>query len=130
VREEVISVNNEPGEKQGLLQLLFTFRGRISRKPYWLCLFATFVPAVMVAGIGAEYKGTGMLLLESGVVVVLVWTSLALQVKRWHDRGKSGWWVLINLVPVVGAIWSLVEIGFFRGTLGGNAFGGDPTDLY
>jgi uncharacterized membrane protein YhaH (DUF805 family) len=55
---------------------------------------------------------------------------LALQVKRWHDRSKSGWWVLINLVPAIGPIWSFVEAGCLRGTEGGNEYGGDPTELY
>ena len=37
-----------------------------------------------------------------------VWITLAVQVKRWHDLSKSGWWALINLIPVVGAIWVIV----------------------
>jgi len=59
--------------------------------------------------------------------IPVVWFSLALQVKRWHDRGKSGWWVLINLIPFVGGLWALVECGFLRGTEGPNQFGPDPT---
>ena len=51
---------------------------------------------------------------------------LVLSVKRWHDRNKSGRWVLINLVPVVGWLWHLIECGFLRGTIGPNRFGQDP----
>ena len=47
-------------------------------------------------------------------------------IKRWHDRNKSGWWVLFALVPIVGSIWVLVETGFPRGTTGSNNFGADP----
>ena len=59
--------------------------------------------------------------------VLLIWISLAVQIKRWHDRDKSGWWVLINLIPLIGAIWAFVETGCLRGTVGPNAYGPDPT---
>ena len=54
------------------------------------------------------------------------WISLAVQVKRWHDRDKSAWWLLMNFVPFIGAIWVLVECGFLRGTEGQNNYGPDP----
>lgn len=129
VREEVITVSNELAQKQELKQLLFSFRGRISRKPYWLFFLAMLVPVLIVAGIGAALEGIGMLLLVVGYVF-FIWTCLALSVKRWHDRGKSGWWVLIGFIPVIGSIWAFVEVACLRGTVGSNAFGGDPTDLY
>ena len=46
--------------------------------------------------------------------------------RRWHDRDKSGWWTLIGLIPVVGAIWILVECGCLKGSDGPNRFGADP----
>ena len=58
--------------------------------------------------------------------VISVWIGLAVQVKRWHDRNKSGWWALLNLIPVIGQIWILIECGIFRGTKGDNQFGSDP----
>ena len=129
VRQEVVVVSNEPAAKQELKQLLFSFSGRISRKPFWLYFVAMLVPVAIVAGIGAALKGSGAVLLVVAYVFY-IWTGLALQVKRWHDRGKSGWWALIGLIPVLGAIWVFVEVGCLRGTVGANAFGGDPTDLY
>jgi uncharacterized membrane protein YhaH (DUF805 family) len=48
------------------------------------------------------------------------------QIKRWHDRDKSGWWVLINFIPILGGLWSLIECGFVKGTNGKNRFGPDP----
>jgi uncharacterized membrane protein YhaH (DUF805 family) len=53
-----------------------------------------------------------------------LWTLLAVFVKRWHDRDKSGAWMLINLVPVLGWIWTLIECGFMAGTQGYNRYGG------
>lgn len=61
--------------------------------------------------------------------VLALWTSLATQVKRWHDRGASGWWVLINFIPLVGGIWTLVSCGFLEGQKGANKYGPDPRDV-
>ena len=58
--------------------------------------------------------------------IVLIYPSIVLYAKRWHDRGKSGWWTLILLVPVIGGLWMLIECGFLRGTDGPNRFGADP----
>lgn len=61
------------------------------------------------------------------VAIPYIWSSIALQVKRWHDRGKSGAMVLINLIPYIGGIWAFVECGCLRGTCGQNQYGQDPT---
>ena len=52
--------------------------------------------------------------------VLVTWISLAVAVKRYHDRDKSGWWLLIVFVPVIGGLWYLIECGFLRGTDGHN----------
>jgi uncharacterized membrane protein YhaH (DUF805 family) len=57
---------------------------------------------------------------------VFAWPSLAIYVKRWHDRGKSGWWVLIVFVPIIGYLWLLIECGFLAGDDGPNEYGPDP----
>jgi uncharacterized membrane protein YhaH (DUF805 family) len=62
--------------------------------------------------------------------VLLIWPSLAVSAKRWHDRDKSAWWILVGLIPIIGNIWILIENGFLRGTEGSNRFGDDPTGLY
>lgn len=59
--------------------------------------------------------------------VPLIWIGFAVGIKRWHDRGKSGWWILIGLIPVIGGIWTFVECGCLRGTFGANRYGEDPT---
>jgi uncharacterized membrane protein YhaH (DUF805 family) len=108
-------------------QILFSFQGRIPRKTFWLwgvlalVLVALFL--VLLLGIlGIEDDKT-----EGLVNVVLLWPALAVSIKRWHDRDKSGWWVLISLIPVIGTIWTIVENGFLRGTEGPNRFGEDLT---
>ncbi|MEO0416282.1 MAG: DUF805 domain-containing protein, partial [Verrucomicrobiota bacterium] len=58
--------------------------------------------------------------------LLLFWISLAVSVKRWHDRGKSGLWVLVNFIPVVGGLWELIECGCLDGDYGKNQYGLDP----
>jgi len=124
-----VAVAGPEGEKLELKALLLSFEGRISRKPYWLYSIAT---ALICGILGAIFMAMGKIgyVLVVPIYIIYIWALLALQVKRWHDRNKSGWWVLINLIPVIGPIWGFVEAGCLRGTEGGNNFGGDPTDLY
>ncbi|MBT8038041.1 MAG: DUF805 domain-containing protein [Verrucomicrobiae bacterium] len=116
--------------KPGFMATLFSFGGRIPRRTYWAYSFILMgiVMAVLVAPImllGEESPVT--LIIVAVVYVGMIWSSLALQCKRWHDRGKSGWWFLIGLVPLIGGIWSFIEVGCLRGTMGPNDYGDDPT---
>lgn len=119
--------------------LLFSFQGRVNRAKFWLIHLAMWV--VMIVVVGATLGGAVMssdpaaALASVGVVaglvllvvyVLMIWISLALAAKRWHDRNKSAWWILIALVPVVGGLWFLIECGFLKGTTGANKFGADP----
>jgi uncharacterized membrane protein YhaH (DUF805 family) len=89
-------------------QLLFSFSGRLNRKPYWLttlALIAVLIVAVIVimgvaGGLGALTGGDGAglgagLILLLLLYIPLLWIGLALGVKRLHDRNKSGWWLLL-----------------------------------
>jgi uncharacterized membrane protein YhaH (DUF805 family) len=57
-----------------------------------------------------------------------LWASLAITVKRYHDRNKLGGWILIGIIPYVGWIWMIIELGFLKGTVGPNQFGTDPLE--
>ena len=59
--------------------------------------------------------------------IPMLWISVAVQCKRWHDRDKSGWWFLINFIPIIGPLWAFIELGCLRGTMGPNLYGADPT---
>lgn len=124
-------------------QFLFSFEGRTNRSAYWLKWTLPYmVVMVVLSVIGSMFAGptdaygmptgtpsTMYMIINaiSGLVgLVALWPSLAVVAKRWHDRDKSGWWTLIILVPVIGALWMLVECGFLKGTDGPNRFGDDP----
>lgn len=103
----------------------FGFRGRISRKEYWL--HYTLPLWTIPFFVGVIDGATGAKGIISGIVALILFVpSLAGAVKRAHDRGKSGWFLLLWLIPIIGWIWMFVELGFLRGTDGPNRFGRDP----
>jgi uncharacterized membrane protein YhaH (DUF805 family) len=120
-------------------QILFSFEGRIPRRQYWGALgiqmltgFAIgFIVVFMIPELlrrsPESGPGAGVVILIVPIVIFVLWISLAVGVKRWHDRDKSGWWMLIGIIPYIGGIWQLIECGCLRGTEGPNRFGGDPT---
>ena len=100
-----------------------TFEGRARRKEYWFFVLFYFVIAVVLS-IAEGMVGTGGILVGLFALGMIL-PNLAVSVRRLHDTDHSGWWLLISLVPLVGAIVLLV---FFctGGTAGSNRFGADP----
>lgn len=126
-------------------ELLFTFQGRINRKKMWLAFLIHLVAAGLVGlvmsilwtvipgsvGEDGTYHVEGTASIPYFVVgiaylVFAVWSGLAVAVKRVHDRNKSGWFLLIQLIPMIGAIWYFIEAFILKGTNGPNRFGEDP----
>jgi uncharacterized membrane protein YhaH (DUF805 family) len=105
---------------------LFSFQGRVGRMQFWLTSLLLSFVVVVLELVAKGTKAAPVALLLLALMLPLLWVSLAVGVKRWHDRDKSGWWILINLVPFIGSIWALVETGFLKGTTGENRFGTDP----
>src|SRR5215471_7392990 len=88
-----------------------SIRGRIARRPYWLYLLTPLVVSGMAFGVAAGYFMHGDIIhpdtarnLWILLVIVIWWPSIAVQVKRWHDLDRSGWWVLLSFVPYVGVL--------------------------
>lgn len=124
------------------MNLLFGFSGRVGRSQWWLAQLAILVLivaalAVILSAVDPDKlssdrsgaigsAGASVLLIICSVCVLIVWINLACTVKRFHDRDKSGWWVLILFVPYIGAIWQIVECGFLSGSRGPNRFGPPP----
>ena len=89
-----------------------TFGGRATRSEYWwFFLFTTIVNAVLNALAGGE-RGSGEMgffeILSVLVTLAFILPALAVGIRRLHDTNRSGWWILIALIPVVGVIVLIV----------------------
>ncbi len=122
----------ENSGRKSLSQVLFSFTGRIGRGTLWgVWLSMTAVNLVVGFLFGrifnSGYDGAGVAIdIYFLYLIPLIWISFAIQVKRWHDRNKSGWMLLINAIPIIGWLWAFVELGFLKGTIGPNQYGEDP----
>lgn len=97
------------------------FSGRARRSEYWFWVLATVLVSI-VAGIIDVIIGTQII----GYVVVLATfvPNLAVGARRLHDIGRSGWWQLICLVPIVGII--LLIVWFATDSAPDNQYGPNP----
>jgi len=130
-------------------QILFSFEGRIRRSHWWLARiglgfgFLLLLGIILgltggVAAMTGHGDGRGPAAAIAGLVFglfmlvsvpLLIWTEVAITVKRWHDRDKPGVMFLIIFIPLIGGIWTLVECGFLDGTPGPNKYGPSPKGL-
>lgn len=113
------------------------FQGRARRSEYWLWVLfivvVTVVLNILGGGMGAAVDPTNPMGAYSspvGIISLLfslatLIPSIAVGVRRLHDTNRSGWWILIGLIPFLG--W-LVLLVFYvlPGTVGPNQFGEDP----
>ncbi|MBU2712785.1 DUF805 domain-containing protein [Zooshikella harenae] len=114
-----------------VLKKYAVFEGRARRKEYWLFfLFTTIISIILgvldnVFGLISADAGVGLL---GGIYSLAVFIpGLAVTVRRLHDTDRSGWWILISLLPLIGIIVLLVFM-FLDSTPGENNFGANPKD--
>ena len=106
--------------------LLFSFEGRATRSHYW-----SFYGLALLGGAATGVVITAVPALDSNLfygplLLVFFWCNLAVMVKRCHDRGWSGFFVLMRLIPLVGKLWVTIDLSFLDGTSGWNKYGPDP----
>lgn len=123
----------------------FDFSGRSRRKEYWMFVLLNIIVAVIASALifsqvpmteeaALAYQGAGlgaMFYLGVGILVIFALVtfipSIAVQIRRFHDQDKSGWFILLALIPYVGGLVVLVFM-CIEGTKGPNRFGPDPKD--
>lgn len=100
------------------------FEGRAGRAEYWWFFLANFLISLVLQGLG---RGASILAIVSLIYsLALLIPGLAVAVRRLHDTNKSGWWILIALVPLVGIIVLIVFLAT-DGDPGANQYGNpDP----
>lgn len=109
------------------LQKYAVFEGRARRSEYWWFFLFNIIMQLVTGMIDALLFGEDGFGLVNGLYTLAVLLpGIAVGVRRLHDTDRSGWWLLISFIPVVGFI--VLIIWFTRpGTRGANRFGPDPT---
>ena len=107
------------------------FEGRARRKEYWgFILFSSLIAfgLAILSGVGAAISEEMAIVLSLPYyiyVLAIMLPNIAVGIRRLHDIDKSGWWTLVGLIPVVGAIW-LIVLFATEGNTSENQFGEDP----
>ena len=106
-----------------------TFEGRARRKEYWffvLCYFLVLLALLLAdAATGTFSEEAGVGLLSGLYLLATLVPSLAVTVRRLHDTDRSGWWVLIGVIPLIGDI-VLIVFTVQDSQPGANRFGPNP----
>lgn len=107
-----------------------TFSGRATRSEFWWFALFQFIAILIPAIMSITEANSGSFgifsILQVLISLGLILPSLALSFRRLHDTNRSAWWLLINLVPLIGGIVLLVFY-CLKGTEGPNKYGGGPT---
>jgi uncharacterized membrane protein YhaH (DUF805 family) len=107
------------------------FGGRSRRKEYWYFVLFNIIVGIVLAAIDAllgTFSSSSNIGLLSGIysLAVLIPT-LSVTVRRLHDIDRTGWWILIGLLPLIGAVVLLV-FALLEGTPGSNRYGPNPKE--
>jgi len=104
------------------------FDGRARRREYWMFTLFTVIVTIALAivdSIGGLMTDSGMGVLGMLYALGVLLPSIAVSVRRLHDINKSGWWLLLIFIPLIGGLVLLV-FAVMEGTRGDNRFGPDP----
>lgn len=117
------------------LRKYVVFTGRASRSEYWYAylFYAIMVVLAMIGDFSLTIQTltvdsnveAPITFLSSLIGVILFFPILTVAIRRLHDTNRSGWWLLIIFVPLIGVI-ALIVFFCQRGTEGANRFGEDP----
>ena len=105
-----------------VLKKYVVFSGRARRKEYWFFVLFNLMIAVIMLMLDILL---GIPVFYLIYVLATILPNLSVSVRRLHDTNRSGWWLLISLIPIVGIIVLLVFVSL-EGTKGENRYGDDP----
>lgn len=115
-----------------VLRKYTVFTGRARRKEYWYYFLINFLIITVLLLIdnmlGTLDHEVGMGLLSGIYALAVLIPGIAVAVRRLHDTDRTGWWVLIALIPIVGPI-ILIFFLIQDSTADGNRFGPNPKEV-
>ena len=116
---------------KNILQTKYTlFTGRARRKEFWQfqeVAFAISIVLMIVDGILGTKTASGIGILGGIFSLAILLPNIGVLIRRLHDTDRSGWWVLLGLIPIANI--ALLVFMFIQGTVGSNRFGPDPKAL-
>lgn len=104
------------------------FSGRSRRKEYWyFVLFVVLIQVVLTiidASLGTLHRSWGVGLLTGIFNLAILIPGLAVSVRRLHDTDRSGWWILLGLIPIIGPI--ILIVFYVQDSTPANRYGPNP----
>ncbi|MEU3344419.1 DUF805 domain-containing protein [Streptomyces sp. NPDC006700] len=107
-----------------VLKKYVVFNGRARRQEYWMFTLFSVIISIVLAIVDAVI---GTQILDWLYTLAVLLPTLGVTVRRLHDTDRSGWWILIGLIPLVGFIVMLVFLAT-EGTRGENKYGANPKE--
>lgn len=115
-----------------VLKKYAVFTGRARRKEYWYFLLFNIIISIILSAVdgmtGSYNPQTGMGLLGTIYVLAILLPAVGVSIRRLHDTGRSGWWVLLSLIPLLGTIVLLVFM-LQDSEPGSNQYGANPKEV-
>ena len=121
--ENVNEANEAWGWYVGVLKRYAEFDGRARRREFWMYFLVNLAIAIGLTLVSRMLGLFGFLRIIYSLATLV--PSLAVGARRLHDTGKSGWWLLLGLIPVLGGIALLVMMAM-EGEAGDNPYGPNP----
>ncbi|MFB7466471.1 DUF805 domain-containing protein [Streptomyces sp. NPDC056224] len=110
-----------------VLKKYAVFSGRARRQEFWMFVLCNLVVAAVLVTLDVVLGANGILVGAYTLAIFL--PCLGLTVRRLHDTGRSGWWYLLILIPLLGWIWLLVLMAT-EGQAAPNEYGPSPKALH
>jgi uncharacterized membrane protein YhaH (DUF805 family) len=147
-QSEIYTATSAPAAPLTWQQILFSLEGRIPRRTYWgVSILVGLIQLAVAFALSRVFSADFQFVATIIGWVLMIWPTIPISTKRWHDRNKSGWWILVILIPsvlgiftsdenplnpvgiasMVAAIFVFIQCGCLRGTVGPNKYGEDPT---
>lgn len=107
------------------LKKMFDFQSRARRKEYWMFILFALIFLVLIFILSDFLPGIFFKILISVYILSLIIPLLSITVRRLHDIGKSGGYIFVRFIPVIGNFW-LLSLMIQKGNIGENKYGSDP----
>lgn len=118
-------------EEKTFREKYFSFEGRLNRKRFIICYVIGIIPILLlnfIIELLVEQTNYYALFLVFLIAVPLIWFSLSIHIRRWHDMNQSGYYTLLNTlggsVTVLG-VMLIAYMSIKKGTIGDNRYGSD-----